>query len=69
MAWGLFNKVKSGIKSMAKGAKEIGDKVIQNAGAIGDVINQFVPGAGDKFKKGAKVANAVSGVVGGLWDG
>ena len=69
MAWGLFNKVKSGFKSMAKGVKALGEKVLENSGKIGDVINTFAPGYGDQFKKGAKIAKAVDGIVGDVWKG
>ena len=69
MAWGLFNKVKTGIKSMAKSAKALGEKVLENSGKIGDVINTFAPGYGDQFKKGAQIANTAKNLVDNVWNG
>ena len=69
MAWGLFNKVKYGFKSMAKSAKALGEKVLENSGKIGDVINTFAPGYGDQFKKGAKVVNVAKNLVDDVWKG
>ena len=54
---------------MAKSAKALGEKVLENSGKIGDVINTFAPGYGDQFKKGAKVVNVAKNLVDDVWKG
>ena len=54
---------------MAKSAKALGEKVLENSGKIGDVINKFAPGYGDQFKKGAQIANTAKNLVDNVWNG
>ena len=69
MAWGLGNKLKKNFIKAVNNAKNLVGKVIDNSGVIGDVVNQFAPGVGDKIKQGAKIAKVVNGAIGDgiLW--
>jgi phage-related protein len=66
MAWGIWNKIKNGIKKViggiGKAAKWVNDKIIKPivkpiAGALAPVIDGFMPGLGSGIKRGVDIGS------------
>jgi hypothetical protein len=68
MGWGLWNKLKEGIKkvggAIGKAAKYVGKKILPIATPIANyaapLLNSVVPGLGTGISMGTKVASGIS---------
>ena len=65
MAWGLFNKIKKGFKTVGsafkKGAQFVNDKIVKPfKPLIKQVVNKFIPGGGKMVDVASDGLDAVS---------
>jgi hypothetical protein len=57
MAWGIWNKIKNGIKKVGNAASWVNEKIVKPylkpvAAAVAPILDGFVPGLGTGIKKG-----------------